>query len=284
VETFRSLFPTAEHLLTISPEDLAPVLLRLTRGRRQGGGIFWPESITQERSVTGEPDTNYPYHKKAQVEALVNEAWGCLHGDGLIMPAPDSNGRNGYWVFTKAGEEAAQSSDAFERVRAAKTFPKALLHPTIADQVWSALMRGDLDEAVFKAFKAVEVAVRSATGYAATDFGVALVRKAFHPDTGPLTRASDAPAERQARPDCLGLISNSDKTGSGQEHDLSNLSYRIMVDAALTPAGSITAARAFPPAYGFRSSSGSLAMLIAIRRASSRVSNPAAVRRPGSLS
>jgi len=34
-------------------------------------------------------------------------------------------------------------------------------------------------------------------------------------------------------PDCLGLISNSDKTGSGQEHDLS---YRIMVDAGLTPA------------------------------------------------
>jgi hypothetical protein len=38
-------------------------------------------------------------------------------------------------------------------------------------------------------------------------------------------------------PDCLGLISNSDKTGSGQEHDLS---YRIMVDAGLTPARSIT--------------------------------------------
>ena len=39
-------------------------------------------------------------------------------------------------------------------------------------------------------------------------------------------------------PDCLGLISNSDKTGSGQEHDLS---YRIMVDAGLTPAELITA-------------------------------------------
>jgi hypothetical protein len=34
--------------------------------------------------------------------------------------------------------------------------------------------------------------------------------------------------------DCLGLISNSDKTGSGQEH---GLSYRIMVDAGLTPTG-----------------------------------------------
>jgi hypothetical protein len=39
-------------------------------------------------------------------------------------------------------------------------------------------------------------------------------------------------------PDCLGLISNSDKTGSGQEHDLS----RIMVDARLTPTRSITVA------------------------------------------
>jgi hypothetical protein len=38
-------------------------------------------------------------------------------------------------------------------------------------------------------------------------------------------------------PDCLGLISNADKTGSGQEHDLS---YRTMVDARLTPAPSIT--------------------------------------------
>jgi hypothetical protein len=56
----------------------------------------------------------------------------------------------------------------------------------------------------------------------------------------------------------LGLISNSDKTGSGQEHDLS---YRIMVDAGLT---SITAARAFPPVYGFRSSFGSLAIVVAI--------------------
>ena len=44
-------------------------------------------------------------------------------------------------------------------------------------------------------------------------------------------------------PDCLGLISNSDKTGSGQEH---GLSYRIMVDAGLTPLGLITARSRVP--------------------------------------
>jgi uncharacterized protein (TIGR02391 family) len=53
-------------------------------------------------------------------------------------------------------------------------------------------------DAVFNAFKAVEVAVRKAGGYANTDIGVDLMRKAFHPDTGPLSRPSDTPAERES--------------------------------------------------------------------------------------
>ena len=40
METLRSLFPTADALLAISPEDLAPVLLRLARARLQPAG-FW---------------------------------------------------------------------------------------------------------------------------------------------------------------------------------------------------------------------------------------------------
>jgi uncharacterized protein (TIGR02391 family) len=59
-------------------------------------------------------------------------------------------------------------------------------------------MRGDLDEAVFKGFKAVEVAVRAPGGYSDKDIGVELMRKAFHPDTGPLRRSSDPAAEREA--------------------------------------------------------------------------------------
>jgi uncharacterized protein (TIGR02391 family) len=191
------LFPTAEKLLALSPEDLAQVLLKLARIRLQSAG-FWPDSILNEGSETGEPDTGYPYYKKAQVETLVNEGWDCLRRDGLITPSPGSNGRNGWMSLTRAGEEAAQSVNAFESVRAAKAFPKPLLHPIIADQVWSALMRGDLDEAVFKAFKAVEVAVRAAGGFTDTDVGVELMRKAFHPDKGPLTQPSDPPAEREA--------------------------------------------------------------------------------------
>jgi hypothetical protein len=150
MDTLRALFPTAEELLAMKPEDLAPVLLKLARGHRQGPDkMFWPDAIVQDSTtklITGEPDA-YPFHKKAAVEALVNEAWDFVRRDGLIAPAPGMNGRNGFMVFTRAGEEASASKGAFERVRAAKSFPKTLLHPAIADSVWSALMREDLDAA-----------------------------------------------------------------------------------------------------------------------------------------
>lgn len=53
------------------------------------------------------------------------------------------NGRNGWLVLTRAGEEAFASNAAYARVSAAKAFPKSLLYPTIAGSVWSALFRGD---------------------------------------------------------------------------------------------------------------------------------------------
>ena len=147
--------------------------------------------------ITGEPDA-YPFYQKRAVESLVHEAFNILRTNGLITQAPGTNGQNGWLVLTRAGDEASASDASYERVRAAKAFPKSLLHSTIADAVWSALMRGDLDDAVFKSFKAVEEAVRAAGSFAATDIGVDLMRKAFQPDRGPLTRQSDPPGEREA--------------------------------------------------------------------------------------
>jgi hypothetical protein len=174
-ETLRSLFATANDLLAVEPETLASVILRLARDHRQGpDAMFLPEAVMQDTThqlLTGNPDP-YPFHQKNKVTAHVNEAWNCLRADGLVGPAPDINGRNGWLVLTRAGEEASASTQAYERVRAAKAFPKGLLHPTIANTVWSALLRGDLDDAVFKSFKAVEEAVRSAGGFSPKDYGV----------------------------------------------------------------------------------------------------------------
>jgi uncharacterized protein (TIGR02391 family) len=131
------------------------------------------------------------------VEALLNETWAYLSREGYIMPAPDTNGRNGWMVLTSDGERVGSQED-FDRVRVARAFPKSLLHDSIAKKVYSAMMRGELDEAVFAAFKAVEVAVREAGGYETTDIGVPLMRKAFDSKAGPLTDLTQPEAEREA--------------------------------------------------------------------------------------
>jgi uncharacterized protein (TIGR02391 family) len=200
METLFSLFPTAEALSEMTPEDLAPILLRLARNHRQSGVMFWPESVPQITTGTGMTATNefgYPYHTKAKVQALLTETWEYLRREGYIIPAPDTNGRNGWMVLTTDGEGVVSHED-FDRIRAARAFPKSLLHSAISNKVYPALMRGELDEAVFASFKAVEIAVREAGKYKATDIGVALMRKAFDPKSGPLADQSHPEAEREA--------------------------------------------------------------------------------------
>jgi uncharacterized protein (TIGR02391 family) len=76
--------------------------------------------------------------------------------------------------------------------------PQKLLHPVIAQKVWSLFLRGEYDTAVFQAFKEVEIAVREAGGYKPENLGVDLMRKAFNWENGPLTDSEIPKAEREA--------------------------------------------------------------------------------------
>jgi hypothetical protein len=150
MEKLRTLFPTAESLLEFTPEALASVLLRLGAAERQAGGMFWPPVVTQITVGSGmatEHQHAYPFHKQRQVDALVNEAWECLRRDGMILPAPDINGQNGWMVLSRAGEAALETPDGFERIRALRSFPRSLLHPSIASKASAALHRGDFADA-----------------------------------------------------------------------------------------------------------------------------------------
>lgn len=90
------------------------------------------------------------------------------------------------------------SDQSFESFKAAAAFPRTMLHPLIAEKVWLDLARGDLADAVFASFRAVEEAVRAAANMGATDYGVDLMRVAFRPDTGPLTDKTQPRAEQEA--------------------------------------------------------------------------------------
>lgn len=69
---------------------------------------------------------------------------------------------------------------------------------SIADEIWLDIVRGDLETAVFKSFRAVEIAVRKAGHFAGTDIGVPLMRKAFDKVVGSLSDSQQPEAEREA--------------------------------------------------------------------------------------
>lgn len=192
------LVPEPDAVIGMAPEELGRILLRLAADPEQRGmfsrlGIAGDERLF--RGDAGRP--SYPQDRRRELRLAVGEAWHWLELSMLIMPAEGPNGDNGYRVLTRRGEEIAAGGN-FASFRAASAFPKQLLHPSIAEEVWLALARGDFAVAVFRAFRAVEEAVRDACGFRAEDVGTDLVRRAFHAENGPLTKLDDPLAEREA--------------------------------------------------------------------------------------
>jgi uncharacterized protein (TIGR02391 family) len=142
--------------------------------------------------------TLYPQERQGEVNRVVVEGWEWLRSNGLLVPVDNStNGANG-WVRLSRRAEAIVARGGFQDYRRAMEFPKSMLHPAIADKVWFELARGDIEDAVFAAFKAVEIAVRKAAKLPETEIGVKLMRKAFDPGRGPLTDMNQEEGEREA--------------------------------------------------------------------------------------
>jgi len=116
---------------------------------------------------------------------------------GLIIP--DSSHRHGtaWRILTRRGRKL-QNRGLAAAYRASAILPATLVHPEILEKSHAAFMRGATTLRVFAAFKAIEVAVRTAGGFPDGELGVPLMRKAFHPETGPLTDKAVITSERVA--------------------------------------------------------------------------------------
>ena len=114
------------------------------------------------------------------------------------MPEPGYNGSNGFKTLTSKGKELLEKGLEFRGFTGSLALPKGMLHPAIAETVWKALARGDLENAVLESFRAVEIAVRDAGRFKPDDVGVALMRKAFDPKKGKLRDRKLPDAEREA--------------------------------------------------------------------------------------
>lgn len=194
--TLTSLVPDVEVLLSLAPEELAKVVLQLAAEHRQNNLIHLQSIASQ---VNGGPggQGGYQQLRRKDAEVALAEAWNWLLVNGLIVPEPGINGPNGFMVLSRRGQKVI-ADDSFDTYVRSVGFPKSLLHPAIAEEVWLDIVRGDLETAVFKAFRAVEIAIREVGGYTDTDIGTALMRKAFDKSNGPLSDQKQPEAEREA--------------------------------------------------------------------------------------
>lgn len=188
--TIYSILSDHEALLSLEPEELAGVVLEYLNTLPSNAGHL-------NRYNFGLPDVvkEYPQEHQEEISKALMEAWVWLEREGLVAPKPRSD--RGWYFVTRRGKKI-ENRQGFENYRRADMLPRRLLHPSIAQKVWATFLRGDYDTAVFQAFKEVEVAVRNAGNFNATDIGVDLMRKAFNPDNGPLTDSNLPLAERES--------------------------------------------------------------------------------------
>ena len=186
----HQLVPDEDTLLAMPAEELAGYVLRVIPQNRHHSvaDLLLPQELS-----------DYPRERLTELQHAIAEAWQSLLNQGLLAPSPQVT-QSPMFVVSRKGRSAL-SAQAYADLQRASLFPRATLHPAIAASTYNLFIRGSFDTAVFEAFRAVEVAVRTAGGFAATDYGVALMRKAFDVQTGPLTNQSEPPAERQALSD-----------------------------------------------------------------------------------
>ena len=181
MSTYDELLRDPPLLLTLQPEDLAGYLL---------------EHLNSLPVPQQEQLSRHNFIADGEIGRAVMEAWIWLEREGLLAPKP----RNENWTFiTRRGRRLPSHIDV-EAFRKANVLPRSQLHPSIADAVWPEFLRGRYDSAVFNALREVEIAVRAVASKKVdtTLIGLALMRRAFHEETGPLTDKEAPIAERQA--------------------------------------------------------------------------------------
>jgi uncharacterized protein (TIGR02391 family) len=215
------LISDVDFLLAMEAEELAAAMLPILARSRQHAGVHHGNYCSSLFSAnTG--GHHYDNRNDNQIILAVTEAWNWLEVQGLLVPAPNGNGGHGWRVLSRKAEALTSSADVKQFAKS-RHLRREILNPRIADKVWSAFIRAEYDVAVFQAMKAVEVAVREASGLGADELGVNLMRKAFHIDNGPLTDTNAERGERQACSDFFaGAIGSYKNSHSHRDVDLDN--------------------------------------------------------------
>lgn len=186
------IIPDPQDMLDLSPEELAGVVIEFLNALPEKE----KRSISRHNFSLPGTVAEYPGHIQPYCQQALMEAWAVLEREGILVHKAEDN--HGWYVISRRGS-ALKTQDDFSSFRHSNLFPKESVHPKLANSVYPPFLRGDYETAVFQAFKLVEVSVKHAAPELDQKlYGVDLMRKAFHPETGPLTDKSEPIAEREA--------------------------------------------------------------------------------------
>lgn len=180
MSTLLEIFPHPKELLALAPQDLASVLLDIIPQIERNGGFQLIEFVSQlYPPFANANDVIYPRSSKSEVQLAIAEALEWLKTQGIVISNPDQS--PAFMILTRAGRKMKSKVD-LEAFKKGRELPQSLLHPTVVEKSYSPFLRGDYADAVFSAFKAVEIAVRNAANYGKTRIGVEMMRSAFKID------------------------------------------------------------------------------------------------------
>jgi uncharacterized protein (TIGR02391 family) len=179
---------TAEELLMLPIDKLGLMMLQFYK-TSDAGSYLNRSNIANSQSI--EWITGIKNVQPSVLQAMA-EAYDWLMFQGMIAVKPGGN--SGWAYVTRFGDQIASSSDPQRTYQAFRQISLAL-HPSIDHIVRSQFLLGEYELAVFAAFKAVEVKVRTLGGFSNNLIGTKLMQEAFKTG-GPLSDTSLDPGEQ----------------------------------------------------------------------------------------
>jgi len=193
--TLVQLVPDPTNLPDLHPSELGAILLEVLTGHHSPA----QHGMVHVGNFVGQLNREYDYRGNGELQQEVSNAisaaWNWLRVNGLVCS--DTGGNPSFDRITKLGRQV-KDRNGVRGLLSDELLPTAFLHPTLLQDARPLFLQGRFDTAVFEAFKALEVAVRTAGKYGPDKIGVTLMNAAFHPQNGPLTDQTLEAGERQA--------------------------------------------------------------------------------------
>jgi uncharacterized protein (TIGR02391 family) len=192
----------ADEVLSMSVDELGFRILDDIVQASASGSHSQSENSWMTLAAQGE------YAGRRDVLDACSEAWAWLRAKCFVAEDPSQSFGTGWVIVTRAGRTAL--SRGIDYIRASERLDMDL-HPAIEARVRSSFLRGDFEQAVFGAFKEVEVRVRVASGSSQSLLGVPLMQQALGPDkplADPAMDRGEKVAEMNLFAGFMGLFKN----------------------------------------------------------------------------